>query len=82
MRNNITYAKLCRLLEEMNFERVNLPTHVLFDHLASGAKVILRCYQARDMVDAIDLGVVRKTLDERGLMGIDSFELFLRKKPA
>lgn len=82
MSRKITFGELSRLLEGMDFERVILPTHVLFDHLASDTKVILRTYQTREIVSPIDLAVVRKTLDERGLMGIDSFEHFMRKKPA
>jgi hypothetical protein len=58
------------------------PTHVLFEHPASDTKVVLRHYHARDVVSPMDLAVVRKTLDERGLMANDSFEHFMRRKPA
>ena len=82
MTRKITFAELCRLLEGMEFERLNQPTHVLFEHPASDTKVVMRPYQAREIVNATDLAVVRKTLDERGLMPVDSFEVFMRKKPA
>ena len=82
MTRKITFAELCRLLEGMDFERVTQPTHVLFDHHATDTKVVLRPYQAREVVNPTDLAVVRKTLDERGLMPVDSFEHFMRKKPA
>jgi len=82
MTRKIAFAKLCRLLEGMDFERVGQPTHVLFEHPASGTKVVLRSYQARDAVNPNDLAVVRKTLDERILMAADSFERIMRKKPA
>ena len=82
MTRKITFAELCRLLEGMDFERVSQPTHVLFEHPASDTKVVLRAYQARDVVNPTDLAVVRKTLDERGLLPADSFEHFMRRKPA
>jgi hypothetical protein len=82
MTRKITFAELCRFLEGIDFERVTQPTHVLFEHTASDTKVVLRPYQARDVVNATDLAVVRKTLDERGLLPAESFERFMRRKPA
>ena len=82
MTRKITFGELCRLLEGMDFERVSQPTHTLFEHPASDTKVVLRPYQARDAVNPTDLAVVRKTLDERGLMPADSLEHLMRRKPA
>lgn len=82
MTRKITFAELSRLLESMDFTRIAQPTHVLFEHAASDAKMVLRPYQQREVVDAADLAVVRRTLDERGLMPADSFEHFMRRKPA
>ena len=82
MNRKITFAELCRLFDGLNFERIVQPTHVLFEHAPSDTKVVLRSYQARDLVNSADLAVVRKTLDERGMMSADSFEHFLKKKPA
>ena len=44
--------------------------------------VVLRPYQPREAINPTDLAVVRKTLDERGLMAADSFEHFMKRKPA
>ncbi len=82
MTRKITFADLCRLLEGMDFERISQPTHVLFEHPASESMIVLRPYQSREIVQDIDLAVVRKTLDERGLMPAESFEHFMRRKPA
>jgi hypothetical protein len=81
MTRKITFAELSRLLEGMDFERITQPTHVLFEHAACDAKVVLRPYQPREVVNETDLAVVRKTLDERGLMAAESFEHFMRKNP-
>ena len=82
MNRKITFAELCRLLENMNFSQIIQPTHVLFEHAASDTKVVLRPYESRDVVNPIDLAKVRKALDERGLMAADAFEHFTRRKPA
>src|SRR2546430_507936 len=82
MTSKITFAELCRLLEAMDFGRTNQSTHVLFEHPASSTLVVLRPYEPREVVNPVDLAVVRKTLDERGLLPADAFENFLRKRPA
>lgn len=82
MTRKITFAELCRLLEGLDFAVISHPTHVLFEHVPSDTLVILRPHGPREIINATDLAVVRKTLDERGLLAADSFEDFLRKTPA
>ena len=82
MTRKIQFDELCRLLEGMEFKKNTQPTHVLFDHPATNSMVVFRPYRSRDVVDPLDLAAVRKTLDERGLMPANSFEQFMRKRPA
>jgi hypothetical protein len=82
MTNKITFSKLARLLDGMDFGRATEPTHVLFEHPATKSIVVLRRYRPREAVSTADLITVRKTLDERGLMPAESFEDFLQKMPA
>lgn len=77
MTSKITFAELCQLFDGLSFERIMQPTHVLFEHVPSGTKVVLRPYRPRQLVNLTDLAVVRKTLDERGMMSADSFEHLL-----
>jgi hypothetical protein len=82
MNRNISFGDLSHLLEGLQFERLEQPTHVLFEHAPSGTRVVLRPYTPREIVAPVDLASVRKALDERGLMLAESFDQFLRKKPA
>jgi hypothetical protein len=82
MSEKVTFAELCQLLENLAFERLVQPTHILFEHPATDTKVLLRPYQQREIVSLPDLAVVRKTLDERGLMSSNSFEHHMRKQSA
>jgi len=82
MSRKIAFAELCRLLQDLDFACVIQPTHVLFEHAATETLIVLRPYEPREVIEPIDLALVRKTLDERGLMPANLFENFLRRKPA
>jgi len=51
MTRKITFAELSRLLEQLDFDLVTKPTHVLFEHQSSHSLVVLRPYQPREVVN-------------------------------
>ncbi len=75
MRNNaFTFGDLERLLGELDFAKVAVPgSHVAYEH-PGGALLMLPPHRASEKVDEKTFIVVRKTLDEFGLMERARFE--------
>lgn len=77
MRNpsHITFATLRSFLEELGFsERKGNGSSIIFEHKPSQTVLFFRIYQSLEKVDQTDLVVVRRFLDEKGLMERDEFE--------
>jgi predicted RNA binding protein YcfA (HicA-like mRNA interferase family) len=75
MRNNtFTFGDLDRLLSELDFTKIIVRgSHVAYEH-PSGALLMFPPRRAQEKVDQKTEIVVRKTLDEFGLMERDQFE--------
>jgi hypothetical protein len=80
--NNATFGDLHRLLKGLGFVQVpaNGP-YILFEHKPSDTLLPFRQHRPDEQVDAMNLAVVRKMLDERGLLERDDFESALRDTP-
>ena len=75
MANKITFGQIHRLLGELGF--VQVPTtkpNVFFEHKPSDTQFFFRAHRASEPVDAMTLSVVRKFLDEKGLLDRTEFE--------
>jgi predicted RNA binding protein YcfA (HicA-like mRNA interferase family) len=75
MRNNsFTFGELDRILGDLDFTRIIVRgSHVAYEH-PSGALLMFPPHRAHEKVDQQTLIVVRKTLDEFGLMERSQFE--------
>jgi predicted RNA binding protein YcfA (HicA-like mRNA interferase family) len=75
MKNNaITFGDLDRILGELDFTRIVVKgSHVTYEH-PSGALLMFPPHRVNEKVDPKNLIVVRKTLDEFGLMEREQFE--------
>jgi hypothetical protein len=82
MEKKVSFADLRAFLEELGFSESAQPTHLVFEHPASGSLLIFRRYRARESVTPANLAAVRKLLDERGLLPADEFDSRLHKAPA
>jgi len=81
MRNNnsLTFGDLDRILSELDFTRIVVKgSHVTYEH-PSGALLMFPPPRANAKVDPKTITVVRKTLDEFGLMERDQFESLAHK---
>lgn len=81
MNSKVTFAQLQGLLEKLGFRGTTHPTHLTFQHTASDTVFLFRTYRATDAVTPANLAVVRRMLDERGLMPADRFEKTWSKSP-
>ena len=82
MEKKISFADLRHFLGGLGFSETAQPTHLVFEHPASGSLLIFRRYRARESVTPANLAAVRKLLDERGLLPADEFDSRLHKAPA
>jgi predicted RNA binding protein YcfA (HicA-like mRNA interferase family) len=75
MKNNVfTFGELDRLLGNLNFTKTVVKgSHVTYEH-PSGAQFMFPPRPPRDKVDQKYLIVLRRHLDEFGLMQRDDFE--------
>lgn len=83
MMKTIPFAELRQFLHELEFKEdlVQGKFH-RFQHAPSDTLFIFRPYRDKDPVQPGDIVVVRRFLDERGLMDPETFERFLSKAPA
>jgi len=72
--NRFTFGDLDNLLQDLKFTKIVVKgSHVAYEH-PSGALFMFPPRPAREQVDQKTLIVVRKTLDEFGLMERQAFE--------
>jgi hypothetical protein len=77
MRNSshIPFAVLKDFLSGLGFTNREVNgASIIFEHAPSETLLFFRTYQPREKVDQTDLVVVRKFLDEKGLMDREEFE--------
>lgn len=83
MAKKTTFGEIHRLLGELGF--VQMPAKkpaVLFEHKASDTFFIFRPHRLTEPADAMTLSVVRKMLDEKGLLNREEFEDALHQASA
>lgn len=78
--SNPTFGDLRKALLEIGFQMTAAASHVLFEHGPARARLILQPFEEAERVDAATLAVVRRNLDERGILGRDRFEDWLRQR--
>jgi hypothetical protein len=74
----VTFAVLDRFLNGIGFERLSIPKGYAFSHKPSGCVIFLRRYKENEEVSPTDLTVVRRYLDEFGLMERSDFDRRVR----
>lgn len=82
MSNKVTYDQLRNVLTGMGFHEVRRAHGVALEHQETDTIFLFRSYRDDDPVRPADLFIVRKMLDERGLLEPESFEALLTKAPA
>jgi hypothetical protein len=82
MPERVTYGQLRTVLTSLVFQETRLAKGVCLEHPQSDTEFLFRPYQASDRVTPGELFVVRKMLDERGLLEPESFEAQLTKVTA
>lgn len=83
MIKSITFAELRRLLQDLGFEESTFREKFFrFEDTRSDTVFVFPAYQPEDWVRQVDLIVVRRFLDERGLMDAAKFDHLLNKTPA
>ena len=81
--SNVRFAELRQLLTELGFLQDTLKNKsICFRHAPSGTVFHLHHYKPDEFVIVVHLIMVRRILDERGLMEADEFERLLNKAPA
>jgi hypothetical protein len=71
----ITFDSVHRLLDGLGF--VQIPARksaVLFEHKASETLLVFRPHKGEESIDPVTLSVVRKMLDEKGLLDREDFD--------
>lgn len=82
MNESITFAALDRFLHGLGFTQRSVPeSHILYEHPESGAVVVLRPFERDEDVGTTTLGLVRRVLDEFGVMDRRVFDDAIRRKP-
>ena len=81
MHKGLTFAKLDQLLQSLGFTVTRVPTsHILYEHAASGAALVLRLFDAEEVVSPGTLAVVRRTLIDNGLIDRARWDDLLRER--
>jgi hypothetical protein len=81
--NKVTFGEIHRLLDGLGF--VQIPARrpaVLFEHKPSDTLLIFRPHRPGEQADAVTVSVVRKMLDEKGLLDREDFDEALREASA
>lgn len=82
MRERVTYGRLRSVLTGLGFQETRNPKRTCLEHAASDTVFLFRPYRANDLVTPAEVVVVRKMLDEKGLLEAEAFEAMLHKAPA
>jgi predicted RNA binding protein YcfA (HicA-like mRNA interferase family) len=76
----ITFASLQSFLESLGFQSKTIPgSHCYFQHPDSGALIVLRLYQPDEEFALADRALVRRVLDDWGIMERDRFDELLQE---
>lgn len=78
----VTYGHLRSVLNELGFEETRRAQGVALKHPGTDTVFLFRPYADHDCVTGAEVFIVRKMLDEKGLLEPESFEALLTKTPA
>ncbi len=82
MNEPITFTSLNQFLHSLSFTERSVPeSHILYEHPASGAVIVLRPFERDEEVGPATLGLVRRVLDEFGVLDRRIFDDAIREKP-
>jgi len=79
---DVTYGHLRSLLQGLGFEETRRREGVALKHRKSDTVFLFRPYEPSDAVSPAEVFVVRKLLDEKGLLEPEALEALLTKTPA
>ena len=83
MADKVTFGDVHRLLARFDFVRVPVEgKHVFFEHKSSNTLVAFRPHRTTELVDAMTLAAVRKTLVGNGFLERDAFPEALQEARA
>jgi hypothetical protein len=81
--SHVRFAEMRELLLDMGFvEKTFNDGHTGFRHAASDTSFHFRPYEPTDFVIIVHFLMVRRILDERGLLDAHEFDRLLSKTPA
>jgi hypothetical protein len=81
MTKPITFSHLEQFLQGLGFRGSAVPkSHVAFEHSPTRALIVLRPYQGEEAVSPRDLALVRRVLDENGIVDRERFESLLSER--
>lgn len=81
--SHVRFAEMRQLLLDLGFVEKNfVDGRVRFRHAPSDTIFPFRPYQPTDFVILVHFLMVRRILDERGLLDADQFDRLLSKTPA
>jgi hypothetical protein len=76
-----TFAELRDILLGLGFQmRGGAGSPVVFDHASASGRIIMESFADKDVVDPATLAVVRRNLDERGILSRARFDELLAKR--
>lgn len=81
MNKHIRFEALRQLLNNLGFAERTKNSTLIFEHTPSETHLFFHAYQPQEQVDLEKLYVVRKFLDEKGLMDRDAFEHWTWQQP-
>jgi hypothetical protein len=73
-KRQLPFQTLREFLIHLGFSERRGTSSFIFEHPESETKLLFRLYSPKEKVDLKDLIVVRKMLDEKGVMERDNFE--------
>lgn len=82
MTETVKFSQLRRVLAGLGFEESKQSDALTFTHADTDTVFLFQPYQANDLVAPVHVVMVRRILDERGLMERRAFEELLEKAPA
>jgi hypothetical protein len=75
-----TFRELRDLLTGLGFEMRVAGEAVVFEHKPASARLVMELFAEEDLVDPATLVVVRRNLDERGILSRARFDELLRQR--
>lgn len=75
-----TFATLREILLGLGFSMRTAADAIIFEHPPASARLIMETFDDAEAVDAATLVVVRRNLDERGILPRARFDELLRQR--